>query len=606
MQPTEVQVALGTPGKIENTMNRKIIKWVLITLLPIYFLSCSGSKSIAQQDVGSEIIIDEQMLKLEEQKQMEFEYLFVEALKEKALGNSQKAIQYLSGCLEIDPNSSAAMYELATIHAENSDFTSASLILEKAVSLNPENKWYNLLLAEIYQQMRRLEDAAKIYDKLLQNDPENLEFIYMKAMLHTSSGEIEKALETYSQLERKVGMNEQIAVEKQQLYLKSGQSGKAIEEIEKLISYDPEEPRYYGLMADLYQSMGDSAKAMKYYRKIMELDPGNGFVHFSLANFYLKNGDLQKSYEETKKGFRSEDVDIQTKLQLYLMLTANPAQSGVQAGQEEELINILMEMHPDEYLLHTVRAESLLKKGNLEEARTELLNALQMEPNDYLLWERVLFIDNDLQEWENLQKHSNQAMELFPNQPQVYFLNAIATVQLEKYDETIAISDEGLMYVVDNIKMESQFMMLKGEAYYKMGKIQQAFEFFDETVKLDPDNYIALNNYAYYLSLAGEKLDQAERMSGRVIEKFPDNPTYLDTYAWVLFKKGEYKLARFYMESAIKNGGEGNSTLLEHYGDILFKLQQTEEAVKYWQKAKELGEYSELLEKKINKRSYFD
>ncbi len=587
-------------------MNRKIIRWVLVAFLPVLIFACSGTKSIAQQDIVPEIDIDKQELRIDEQKKMEFEYLFVEAMKEKALGNPQKAIQYLSGCLEIDPNSSAAMYELASIHAENNDFTSASLLLEKAISINPDNKWYQLLLAQIYQQTRRLEQAAQIYDKLLQKESENLEFIYMKAALYGGSGKIKEALQAYDLLEEKVGLNEQIAVEKQQLYLQDGQIDKAFGEIEKLIESDPKEPKYYGLMADLYQSRGDSASAMKYYRKIKEVDPDNGFVHFSLANFYLQNGNLDKSFEETKQGFHSTDVDLQTKIQLYLMLTSNPAQSGITAHQEEELINILMEAHPDEYLLHTVRAESLLKKGKLEEARAEILKALEMEKNDYVLWERVLFIDNDLQDWKSLQKHSRQAMNLFPNQPQVYFLNAIAGIQLEEYNETVAVVDEGLMYVVDNKAMEGQFLMLKGEALYKMGQKQEAFGLFDESVELDPENHIALNNYAYYLSLAGENLDKAERMSGRVIEKFPDNSTYLDTYAWVLFKKGEYKLARFYMESAIKYGGEDNSTLLEHYGDILFKLQQTDEALKYWQRARELGGYSEVLERKINNRQYFD
>lgn len=606
MIPGGEQVALAIPEKIKERMNKLLVKWALALFLPVLIFACSGTKSVAQQDIEPEVEIDQQELKIEEQKKMEFEYLFVEAMKEKALGNPQKAIQYLSGCLEINPNSSAAMYELATIHAENNDFTSASLLLEKAVSLNPDNKWYQLLLAQVYQQTRRLEQAAQIYDKLVQKEPENLEYIYMQAALYAGSGKTQQALKAYEQLEKRVGINEQIAVEKQQLYLQEGQVEKAVAEIEKLIENDPREPKYYGLMADLYQSRGDSATAMKYYRKIQEIDPDNGFVHFSLANFYIQNGDFEASYEETKEGFRSPEVDLQTKLQLYLMLTGNPAQSGIKPAQEEELINILMEAHPEEYLLHTVRAESLLKKGNLREARSELLKALEMEKNDYLLWERVMFIDNDLQEWENLQKHSQQAMDLFPNQPQVYLLNAIAGIQLENYEETVAVADEGLMYVVDNKQLQGQFIMLKGEAVYKMGNKQEAFNLFDEAVMLDPENHIALNNYAYYLSLTGENLDKAEQMSGKVIEKFPDNSTYLDTYAWVLFKKGEYKLARFYMESAIKHGGEDNSTLLEHYGDILFKLQQTEEALKYWQKARETGGYSELLEKKINERKYFD
>jgi len=582
---------------------------MLMFLIPGFILACSGTKSVvntSEPDVEDpKVELDNQKLSLEEQKQMEFDYLFVEAIKEKSLGNPQRAIQLLSGCLEINPNSSAAMYELATIHAENNDFTSASLLLEKAIQLSPENKWYRLLLAQIYQQTQRFNDAATIYNELLEQDPENLEFLYMKAALLSNANKIKDAIEAYNKLEEKVGVNEQISVSKQQLYVENGEVEKAFEEIEKLIESNPDDPKYYGLMADLFQSQGDSVNALKYYRKIQEIDPENGFVHFSLANYYLQNGETEKSFEETKTGFRSEDVDLQTKLQLYMMLTANPAQSGIQPEQEDELIDILLETHPNEHIVYTVRAESLLKSGKLEEARTELLKALEIEKNDYILWERVLFIDNDLQDWQSLYEHSTQTMDLFPNQPQVYFLNAVACIQLEKYDETLSVSDEGLMYVLDNVKMEGQFLMLKGEALYKTGKKDEAFELFDRSVELDPDNHIALNNYAYYLSLAGENLDKAERMSGKVIERFPENSTYLDTYAWVLFKKGEYKLAKFYMESAIKTGGEENGTLLEHYGDILFKLGETDEAIKTWEKAKNLGEVSELLEKKIRERNYF-
>ena len=587
-----------------------MIKWMLMFLLPGFIFACSGTKSVVKNSEenaeNQEVELNEKELPLDEQKQMQFDYMFVEALKEKSLGNAQQAIQLLSGCLEMNPNSSAAMYELAAIHAENNDFTSASLLLEKAIQLNPDNKWYSLLLAQIYQQTQRFNDAAVIYDKLLHQEPENLEFLYMKAALLSNANKIQESIDAYNKLEEKVGVNEQISVSKQQLYIENDEVEKAFGEIEKLIESNPGDPKYYGLMADLFQSQGDSVNALKYYRKIQEIDPENGFVHFSMANYYLQNGEIEKSFEETKMGFRSQDVDLQTKLQLYMMLTANPAQSGIQPEQENELIDILLESHPNEHIVYTVRAESLLKSGKLEEARTELLKALKIEKNDYILWERVLFIDNDLQDWQGLYEHSTEAMDLFPNQPQIYFLNAVACIQLEKYDETVTISDEGLMYVLENKRMEGQFLMLKGEALYKTGKMEEAFQLFDKSIELDPDNHIALNNYAYYLSLAGENLSKAEQMSGKVIERFPDNSTYLDTYAWVLFKKGEYKLAKFYMESAIKNGGEENGTLLEHYGDILFKLEQTEEAIQYWQKAKDFGEVSELLDKKIEERNYFD
>ncbi|NQU53370.1 MAG: tetratricopeptide repeat protein [Bacteroidetes bacterium] len=584
---------------------KKIINWFSIIVLFIAVVSCSGTKKITEQEVVG-AALEKPVEELAEQKQKEFEFLFVEALKQKMFGNAQKAIQLLSSCLEIDPNSSAAMYELANIHASNNDFTSASLLLEKAISLNAENKWYKLSLAQIYQQTNKFSEAADIYTELLKNDSENMELLYSKAILLANAQRFDEAIATYDSMEKKSGINEQISVAKQQLLVSAGRVEDAFGEIEKLIDSNPEEAKYYGLLADLYQSQGDNEKALENYNKILDMDPNNGFVHFSLANYYISIDELEKSYDHTKKGFSSESVDIQNKLQLYMMLTSNRDKSKLTNEKEEELIQLLIKNHPDEFLVYTVYAESLIKKQKLSEARTALLKALSIEQNDYVLWERVLFIDNDLRDWEGLYKHSKETAELFPNQPQGYFMNAVACIQLEKYDETILITEEGLDYVIDNPQLKASFLMLKGEAVYKNKNKQDAFKLFDEAVKLDPENYITLNNYAYYLSLEGGDLDKAERMSGKVIERFPDNGTYLDTHAWVLFKKGEYTLAKFYMESAIKNGGEENATLLEHYGDILFMLEKLDEAKEFWEKAKSNGGNSEVLLRKIREQKYFE
>lgn len=585
---------------------KKIIFWCSVVGLTSFLYSCSGVKTVAQKEPVQEIEDTTETQELGERQQKEFEYLYVEALKQKMFGNSQKAIQLLSSCLDIDPNSSAAMYELANIHAANNDFTSASLLLEKAISINPDNKWYKLLLAQIYQKQRKFSESADLYTELIQIDPDNLEYLYMRAALLANAEKYQEAIDAFNAMEAKTGINEQISIEKQQIYLSMGKVDKAFEEIEKLIEYNPSETKYYGLLADLYQSQGDSENALKYYRKIQEMEPGNGFVHFSLANFYLENGDEEKSFEETKEGFKSNEVDMQTKLQMYMMLTSNREESKITEKKELELIQLLLEEYPEEFLVRTVYADYFLKKNMLEEAREQMLKALDIEQSDYMVWERVLFIDNDLQDWNGLYEHSKNAIDLFPNQPQTYFLHAVACVQLEKFEETKKVVEEGLVYVVDNPQLQGQFLMLKGEAIYKLGDHDEAFAFFDEAVNLNPDNYIALNNYAYYLSVANKNLDKAERMSGKVVERFPDNPTYLDTHAWVLFKKGEYSLAKFYMQSALNNGGQDNPTLLEHYGDILFMLQKLDEAKQFWEKAKNNGSTSEVLLRKIKEQKYIE
>ncbi len=582
---------------------KKLLTNLSIVVLFVVVVSCSGSKNITEQQLVN-AAVESSKTELPEQKRMEFDYLFSEALKQKMFGNPQNAIQILSSCLEIDPNSSAAMYELASIHAANKDFTSATLLLEKAISINSGNVWYKQMLAQIYQQTKRFDDAARVYDDLLKNDPENQQFLYTKAMMLASAKKYDEAIKTFKTLEQETGINEQISVEIQELYLLNGQVEKAFQEIEKLINSNPSETRYYGLLADLYQNQGDSVNALKNYNKILEIDPESGFVHFSLSSYYLENNQFEKSFEETKKGFSSKNVELQTKVQLYMMLASNREQSKLTDEKELELIQILIDNHPGGFLVYTIQADNFLRNNKLAEAREAMLKALDLENNDYMIWERLLFIDNDLQDWQVLYEHSTNAIELFPNQPNVYLLKSVACIQLEKYDETITVIDEGLDFVVDNPALKGQMLMLKGEALYKQNNIDEAFELFDKSVELSPENYVGLNNYAYYLSLVGRELDKAERMSGKVVERFPDNSTYLDTYAWVLFKKGNYTLAKFYMEAAIKYGGEDNAVMLEHYGDILFMLNKLEEAKQYWKKAKENGGKSEVLLQKIKEQKY--
>jgi len=582
---------------------KKIIYSVSVVLLFATFVSCSGGKKITEQQIAEAAVATDNK-EIDEKKQMEFDYLFSEALKQKMFGNAQNAIQILSSCLQIDPNSSAAMYELASIHAANKDFTSSTLLLEKAISINPQNIWYKQMLAQIYQQSQKFEAAAQLYTELLKDDPENQQYLYTKAILLANSQKYSEAIETYKLLEQKTGINEQISVEIQQLYMANGQVDKAFGEIEKLIKDNPTEPKYYGLLADLYQSQGDSVNALKNYNKILEMDPESGFVHFSLANYYLEHNDFDKSFEETKKGFSSKNVELETKIQLYMMLVSNKEESKITDDKEVELIEILLENHPDEFLVYTIQADNLLRNNKLAEGREALLKALELENNDYMIWERLLFIDNDLQDWQGLYEHSTNAIDLFPNQANIYLLKSVACIQLEKYDETVTVVDEGIDLVVDNQPLKGQFLMLKGEALYKQDKIDEAFKLFDKSIEISPDNYVGLNNYSYYLSLVGRDLDKAERMSGKVIERFPDNATYLDTYAWVLFKKGNYTLAKFYMEAAIKNNGEDNAVMLEHYGDILFMLNKLEEANQYWEKAKNSGSTSEVLERKIREKKY--
>lgn len=154
--------------------------------------------------------------------------------------------------------------------------------------------------------------------------------------------------------------------------------------------------------------------------------------------------------------------------------------------------------------------------------------------------------------------------------------------------------------------MTAQFYSYLGDTYHEMDDMKKSDEAYDKALKYDTANSMVLNNYAYYLALRGERLEQADRMSKKAVELDLENSSNMDTRAWVLYKLQRYDEALIWIQKAYEIDGKENVELNEHYGDILFKMGFKKKAIKYWKRARGLGEGSEFLEKKISEKNIFE
>jgi tetratricopeptide (TPR) repeat protein len=105
------------------------------------------------------------------------------------------------------------------------------------------------------------------------------------------------------------------------------------------------------------------------------------------------------------------------------------------------------------------------------------------------------------------------------------------------------------------------------ECFYRTGQYERAWRAFEQYVKLRPDDWGMLNNYAYYLAERGVQLEKAEQMSRRTVEAEPDNANSLDTYAWILHLLGRDAEALPYMEKAVRLDPKSD-TLRQHLDTI--------------------------------------
>ena len=532
--------------------------------------------------------------------------LFIEANKHKILENYNKAEKLFNKCIEINPDDAASRYELAKLHLLLKENFKALEQAEKAYKLDPENKWYALLLARLYMRNAEYIKSAKIFHKLIDNESENIEFFFELASAYLYNNDYKNAIKTYDKLEKKIGVNEKISFQKRDIYLKDGKIKNAANEIKKLIDAFPDESRYYSVLAEFYFSHNMEKKGFEVYKKIAEIDPQNEFIHISLSDYYRKIGDKENAFKELKLGFANRKLNVEIKIQL---LTNYYAKSGISDGNEKqikELTEVLVQTHPENSRIHSMKGIFYFYKNDVKSARSEFLQAIQLDSSNYISWEQLLNCESKLRDYKAMAEESALAIEFFPQQPMLYLFSGLGNFQIRNFEEALKAFELGVKFIVGNKTMRAQFYSYIGDTYHELKNHEKSDEAYEKVLQMEPNNSLVLNNYAYYLSLRNIKLEKAEKMSKKSIEFDKENSSNLDTYAWILYKLNKFEEAKIWIEKAIKNGGGENAVILEHFGDILYKLNNKEKALKIWKQAKTKGKGSEYLEKKIRDKKIYE
>lgn len=530
---------------------------------------------------------------------VQFDYTFMEGVRYKILGDLKSAIACFDQCMKIYNRSAAVRYEVSSILSLGEELNLPLQLMREAVQLEPDNIWYNLLLANILQKKSMIEEACKIYDSLIDMHPEREDFYIIEVDLYTSVEKWEKAIEVLNKYEKQFGINEPAALEKAKLYSKTGDVKKASAEVMKLIKKYPENTDYLGLLAELYLSHEQEKKGLQLLDKIVKDYPDNGFVRLYLADYYWVKGDTVNARKYICSAFLNDNIDNGLKVQYLLKLLVNQDNS-MTPGQIYPYVQLLLEKYPDDLNVRTLNADFLKRENKLEECRKELEFIISKEKNNYLVWEELMLLSNQFGDMDATREEGLECLNYFPNEPLPYMMISLSLLVEENYEAAKDYLVKGLELAQEKSFIKSQLYAYLGECYYKQDSVDIAFAMFDSALAINPNDIMTLNNYSYYLSLRGERLDYAEKMISAALSADPNNATFLDTYAWVLFKLKNYSLARFYMRSAMENTKEPGGVLYEHYGDILYMNGDREEALKMWKKALESGDgISDDLKNKI-------
>ena len=529
----------------------------------------------------------------------------IEATASKVSGDLYSADSLYKKCLELNPKSGVVNFELSGIYLNLNQPKKALEYANIAVAISPDNEWYLANLALMYKENENHKKSAAVFSKLIEIKPEKTPYLFSFTEELLNDSKYKKALKALDKIEEKIGISDDLSIQKHQIYIYLKDKKNATRELEKLVAFNPENIRGLGLLAEYYQNINKTSESKSILDKMMLIDSSNGLVRLSLFQYFYKNRESLKAYNELLNVMNSLEVENNLKKQMLLQISYDD-KSPYNIDQICELAESFLKAD-------FKNSEVLLLLGNLKmHQRKEdtacfyIRESLKINPLPFEAWTQLISSTLSRKKLGVTVRDSKNALESHPNQPFLYLALGIALNQEKNFDSAVEFLKKGKKLVFNDSFLESDFTQQIGDAYYGLKKFKIAFDYYEMSLALNPENINLLNNYSYYLALEKVNLERAKELILKVIEKFPNNSTYTDTYGWVMFQRGEYEEAEKILFKAVISSSEKSGEILEHYGDVLFKLGMKKKAVTFWEKAEVNGEYSKELIQKINENKFIE
>lgn len=544
----------------------------------------------------------------------EAEFYFIEAEKYFILEDYAKALLYFQRVGELNPDNGTVHYKIAEILSKSNkeeDLIKASASIEAAIKSDQKNKYFYLLGANIYSNLTNFSKASQLLETMMKEVKGTEEYLYQLAAIYQYDNKNDEAIKALDKAENLMGVNEISSLNKQRIYFEEGKIKEGIIEGEKLLEAFPDEETYVMNFAELLSRQNQLVKAIEVAETFVATHPEAGNTKMLLAGFYRDNNEEEKAKKYIIEVFDDPNVDVNSKVIVLSTYAATLAQQHSTGNADDALQDFTFDLYEklkttytDEPNVHIVGGDLYLGLEKNEKAKKEYLTAIQKGSTSFEAWQNLLYLESQDNEFDSIIAHSEQGLEIFPNQAMLYYFNGFAHSRVNNNREAAYALEQAKKLSASNEGMVSEINGLLGDIYNSLKDYKKSDASYDAALEFNPNNYLILNNYSYYLALRNEFLEKAEKMAALVVKNNPSNNSYLDTYAWVLFTRAKYKDAKKVMEKVIDSNPD-NATFYEHYGDILFKLGQVEEAVRQWEKAKSFDDTNELIDKKIaNRRLY--
>jgi tetratricopeptide (TPR) repeat protein len=541
--------------------------------------------------------------------QRTFDQFFMEAMVQRQKGNNDAAFDLLRHCQELNPDAPEVYFFLGQYYSLLKNPEKSLACVKRAAALAPENEIYMETLAQTYIRQQDYASAIPVFEGIYARNKDREDMLEMLFQLYQQVDDYEQAVGVLNRIEAIDGKSERLSLAKREIYSRMGDKKAVVAEMEALAKQYPNDLNYRVMYGESLMMNGQTKKALNIYHQVLDQEPDNNRVLMSLRTYYQSQGDKAVADSLTERVLLNRSATTEEKVHLLRQEIATCEASGDSTRVLTLFRKMLAQPQAEADMALFCASYMSAKKMPKDSIRPVLEQVLKMAPDQAAARLQLVGYAWEDENLDRVIALCQDARQYNPDEMAFYYYQGIAYYKREQLDDALSAFRNGIDVIADDSDpvIVSDFYAVMGDILHQKGLAEEAFAAYDSCLQWKDDNIGCLNNYAYYLSERGERLDTAEAMSFKTVKAEPKNATYLDTYAWILFMQKRYSEAKIYIDQALQHMGEdapGNEVIIEHAGDIYALNKDMERALSLWRDAQQKKPEDRLLQKKIKQKKY--
>ncbi|MDQ6528550.1 tetratricopeptide repeat protein [Flavobacterium sp. LHD-85] len=404
----------------------------------------------------------------------EYQDSFYESLKQKGIENYDKAIVSLEKCIKLKPNDAVAYFELGKNYFALKEYQNAQTAFEKATQLDPKNKWFWLGIYDVSYETKNYPLAIDIIQKIIVFDEEYKDDLISLYMI---TNQYDKALTAINEMNDKFGKSSDREIYKAQILSQGKYQNAEIDNLVQQIKKDPKEESNYLNLILLYSKNNENEKSLEVAKQLAKEIPNSEWGQVSLFKTYLDANQADKAIKSMNVILASSKIDSKIKHrtlnEFLIYVNKNPQYSA----DLEKAIS---------YFDNDKNVDVAKEIGKFYHSKGQFENAIKYYEKDLSansdtnLETNMLLLEAYAQakQYEPMTKRAMMLIEVYPSQAQFYYYAGLGSNQLKQFKNAKTVLEMGLDYVVDDVKLESNFNIQLGEAYNGLGDAKKKEEYF--------------------------------------------------------------------------------------------------------------------------------